>query len=478
MKPSSLFSRPLVAAFVVLARTLGQAQSVVLPLERSLDMVLSKDGNERQYVSIPAHVVLYDSLKKGTLVPNLPPAVKDSLRRRLIGVSQEALAELRTDFVVSAQLIFNEQGQLTHFFYSLKPYFSKHIDDLFREKLPTLLRRESLRLSPGPPARLSMTYYVRNYLRSRLGADTTLMTPTKALAIRDSAAVRVLVLSGLGLEKVPEVIYRFPNLEELHLQYNELSHVALDLRRLPKLQKLDLTGNQLTEEGLTLTRNKSLRILNIQRNAIADVPSVARQSRRLVSLWLGHNVPHSLGRNSFRGLRKLEDLNLYNAGLLEVPTSIRKLRRLKTLDLYYNELVQLPPALARLRRLEQLALSHNRLEVLPEEIGKLRNLQKLYVHHNVLSTLPASLSKLQKIQLLDMGYNQFEVLPAGVSGLGNMQELDISHNRFSEMPSTLPELKNLKVLHLRGNPFIRDKAPERYAPLISQLQAQATEVYY
>ncbi|GAB2777546.1 hypothetical protein GCM10027275_20830 [Rhabdobacter roseus] len=463
---------------MVLASTLVEAQPVVLPLERSLALTVSKEGNERQYVPIAAHVAVYDSLKQGSRVPDLPTALRDSLRRRLIGASKEALSEMQGEFVVSAQLFFDEQGQLSHFFYSLKPFFLQRFDDLFREKLPALLDRESLRVPPGGRARLSMTYYVRNYLRARSGGDTTRMTPEKALAIRDSAAVKILVFSGLGLEKVPEVVYRFPNLEELHLQYNELSEVALDLRRLPRLQKLDLTGNQLTEEGLTLTRNKSLRILNIQRNAFTNVPVAAQHSRRLVSLWIGHNVPHSLGKNSFRGLRKLEDLNLYNAGLLEIPTSIRKLRRLKTLDLYYNELTQLPPALARLRHMEQLAISHNRLETLPEALGKLQKLEKLYAHHNALSTLPTALTKLGKIQMLDIGYNRFEVLPEVVAQLHSLHELDISYNRFSEIPSALPGLKTLKVLHLRGNPFIREKPVALYAPLISQMQAQATEVYY
>ena len=110
--------------------------------------------------------------------------------------------------------------------------------------------------------------------------------------------------------------------------------------------------------------NKHLKALNIQGNELTLLPGTVRLNRRLESLWLGNN---RLQTADFRGLRRLTDLNIYNAELTNCPTSVARLRRLKVLDLYYNNITELPARLSRLRKLEQLAISHNKLKHLPEE---------------------------------------------------------------------------------------------------------------
>src|SRR5690606_20795417 len=128
----------------------------------------------------------------------------------------------------------------------------------------------------------------------------------------------------LELTEVPyALIYRYPNLEELDLHGNELSDLRLDMARLPRLQQLNLRGNQLGKGTFTLTKNTSLRVLNVQLNGLTDLPQAAQACRKLTSLWLGGNTLTGLSSRSFKKLKNLQDLNLYQAGLRTLPAGIK-----------------------------------------------------------------------------------------------------------------------------------------------------------
>ncbi|GAB3270921.1 hypothetical protein GCM10027347_41900 [Larkinella harenae] len=289
--------------------------------------------------------------------------------------------------------------------------------------------------------------------------------------------VKHLVFNTLELKEVPNVIYRFPNLEVLDLSINGINTIPETVFRIPKLRQLDVSSNPLAQDGLHVARNKHLKILNIQSTGLKTVPKTVTRNRRLESLWLGLNdFSGGLNTAPLRKLRRLKDLNLYKAKLNELPGSIRRLKRLEVLDLYYNQLRVLPEKLCRMPRLQQLAISNNQLNELPQNLGRLRKLQVLYTHHNFLGTLPASLPKLHALRILDIGHNAFVTVPDRVLTLPNLEELDISHNRLTEIPLHLTKMQTLKKLHLRGNPVSEQKGIS--ASLIQQLENNKTEVFY
>ncbi|GAB2777551.1 hypothetical protein GCM10027275_20840 [Rhabdobacter roseus] len=309
--------------------------------------------------------------------------------------------------------------------------------------------------------------------------DSTLVTLNDARTYQDTLRVKRLLLNQLELSQVPyELVYRFPNLEELDLHGNELTDLRLDLARLPRLRQLDLRGNQLGKGTLALTKNSSLRILNVQANGLVDVPQAARACKGLTSLWLGRNALTGLSSRSFRKLKKLEDLNLYQTKLSTLPPGVRKLRRLEVLDLYYNEFTELPAAVTRLRRLTHLAVANNQLTELPPRIDRLQRLHTIYVHHNRLSTLPSRLAGLNQLTLLDIGYNWFTNFPPEITALRGLKELDLSGNNFQEFPQPLLRITQLEKLYLRGNPFLKENAEQQYGVLFNQIKAHATEVFY
>jgi hypothetical protein len=285
-----------------------------------------------------------------------------------------------------------------------------------------------------------------------------------------------LVFSGLHLDTIPALLYRFTNVEEIDLGNNNLTHLPARLTALPKLKRLNLMTNLLTEDSVNFSRNKHLVSINLQRNRLAHVPVTLRKNRRLTSLWLGNN---DLLDVQAKTLRRLNDLNLYNVGLTAFPKSLLRLKQLKQLDLYYNKLTSLPTQLGKLKRLEQLAVAHNDLSELPKTLPKLRRLQALYAHHNRISQLPPRLEQLNQLRVLDLGYNWFSVPPTTLTSLTALEDLDMSNNNLQELPASLAGMKQLKHFYLRSNPFIQRGAKTGpYAGIIQQLEANKTEVFY
>ncbi|GAB3881749.1 hypothetical protein GCM10028825_03400 [Spirosoma agri] len=292
--------------------------------------------------------------------------------------------------------------------------------------------------------------------------------------------VKMLAFNQLDLLTIPEVVYRFPKLEELDLSKNSLHELPARLTAaIPTLKRLSVLYNTIPDDSVFITRNKHLVALNLQGNKLTRTPRSIGQNRRLESLWLGNNKLTELDTKLIRRLRRLTDLNLYNAGLTQLPKTIGKLKRVRVIDLYYNKLTELPRQLTRMKRLEQLAVSHNDLKELPASLAKLRRLQVIYAHHNRISQLPDTFQKMKYLTILDLGYNWFSVAPAVLASIPSLEELDLSNNNLQELPRSLGESRQLRKLYLRSNPLSRDNVKAGpYAPLIQQLEANQTEVFY
>ena len=292
--------------------------------------------------------------------------------------------------------------------------------------------------------------------------------------------VTMLAFSQLELTNVPEVVYRFANLTELDLSKNHLHELPIRLTaEIPTLKRLSLLNNVIPNDSVFIARNKNLVSLNLQGNKLTRIPKAVRQNRRLESLWMGNNELKELNVKTLRRLPRLNDLNLYNAGLTQLPKTIGRLKHVKVLDLYYNKFTNLPRQLGRMKRLEQLAVAYNELHDLPASLAKLRRLNVLFAHHNRISQLPGEFQQLTNLRVLDLGYNWFSVAPNVLSTLPALEELDLNNNNLRELPPSLSEVKTLKKLYLRSNPLSQGNIKAGpYAPIIEQLESNKTEVFY
>ncbi|WP_229213701.1 leucine-rich repeat domain-containing protein [Dyadobacter psychrotolerans] len=308
--------------------------------------------------------------------------------------------------------------------------------------------------------------------------DSVIKGLDAALASVDTLKIKTLYLERALLKSVPDVIYRFPNLEMLSLLDNDLEEVNINMSRLPKLKHLNLSGNILSENSIKISSNKTLQLLNLQRNIIHDIPFAVKNCKKLETLWLGRNKLSALSDRSFGKMKRLRDLNLYKARIASLPGGVKKMRRLEVLDLYYNNLEKLPGSVTKLKRLTHLAVANNQLTVLPEKLNKLKRLNVLYAHHNHLSKLPANIVKLNNLLILDLGFNWFTDFPSELTRFASLQDLDLSSNNFTEFPVELLSVQRLNKLFLRGNPFLQDDREVKYGPQFSQLKSKNIEVFY
>jgi Leucine-rich repeat (LRR) protein len=383
---------------------------------------------------------------------------------------------------LSVQAFVNSKGTVDHIVFDLEDASAYNKDSL-RNILHHSLTKDfsGWTLSqPSSPFGLSTYRMMGKAIAKRQvrNLDSTLVELKDAISYKDTLRIKRLYLHQLELKSIPDVIYRFPNLEELYLSTNQIQSANINCKRFPKLKQLHLQENALTNESLRITRNKSLRIVNLSENRFTDIPDAVRNCKGMTSLWLGGNKVTDLSNASFKKLKKVKDLNFYKSGITILPSGIRKMRKLEVLDLYYNNLSTLPNSVTKLKNLSQLAVSHNQLTALPKKIYKLKRVNTLYVHHNHLSVLPERISKLQDIRILDLGYNWFTNFPNEVTSFGKLSELDLSANNFVSFPEQLLDIKKLDKLYLRGNPFIDKQIEVTYKGELTQLKDKNIEVFY
>jgi internalin A len=87
-------------------------------------------------------------------------------------------------------------------------------------------------------------------------------------------------------------------------------------------------------------------------------------------------------------LTKLQNLNVSNNQLTNLPESISQLTQLQNLNINDNQLSNLPESIGQLAKLQSLNVSNNELISLPESIKSLNFLEELYLHGNDALNLP------------------------------------------------------------------------------------------
>ncbi|MEZ0539020.1 leucine-rich repeat domain-containing protein [Fibrella arboris] len=471
-----------------------------LPFVLALSLLLTIAAQAQVTVLLRADTAKY-GISPAKLEARYPPVNK--LYDGMTAEQRTALFRTRSDFDRSRRESIEKQGPVPGygFSYQLTEYVRANgtvewvllqpsgiVPDKLLQELVTRL---AVFYQATPlPATISTPYqttYRTSYGRPlysekrlvRTG-DSTISTLEAARTTTRPDTVKYLHVNQLALSKIPDVVYRFPNLEELDLSKNQLTQLPARLiTDIPSLKRLNVLFNQIGNDSVFIPKNTHLRALTLQGNKLTRIPASVRNCKALESLWMGNNTLTEVSLKPLRGLRKLNDLNFYNAGLTSLPRQIRKLKHVVVLDLYYNQLTELPRQMGRMKRLEQLAVANNNLASLPPQLARLRNLNTLFVHHNKLSQLPGSFVKLRSLGILDIGYNQFSNVPDVLAGLGTLESVDISHNNIQTLPTSLIGLRNLKKFYIRSNPLTQNDAKSGpYAQLIEALETNKTEVFY
>ncbi|XP_057612721.1 leucine-rich repeat and IQ domain-containing protein 4 [Chionomys nivalis] len=281
------------------------------------------------------------------------------------------------------------------------------------EQLPKVLQRnDSQRVT-------DRTYFIDG---SNQGLKTI---PSEILALKE---IEELHLENNQISEIPQDIQNLKNVKVLYLHKNKLQGLSPELGFLSSLESLDLSGNPLLYSSLrVLSCLRTLRELRLYQTGLREVPSVICKS-----------------------LHHLELLGLSGNNLKSLPKEIVNQSKLKEIYLKHNQFSAFPSDLCALFNLEVIDLDHNKLKAIPDEIGNLVGLQQFYVASNNLPLLPESLSRCTKLLVLDLTQNLLHSLPPSLQLLTELKEVGLSGNLLEKVPRLLCRWSALNLLYLRN----------------------------
>ncbi|GAA5924129.1 hypothetical protein JCM3775_005601 [Rhodotorula graminis] len=288
--------------------------------------------------------------------------------------------------------------------------------------------------------------------------------------IQGCTALRELVLSNMGIKRLPQSLRECSSLTRLDISNNnivELEHIALN--ELVNLASLKCHNNRLATVPDYFREFRALKYLNLSNNRFDKVPPVVSETEPLVELDFSFNtvtvVPPEIGK-----LENLERLNLLANLITTLPPTLGSLVSLRELDVRRNVISDFA-ALTSIPSLEVLRCEHNQASTLDASWANLRiltakhnsltrfaltgtssTLTSLNLSHGKLSTLsPEMFSHLGSVETLVLDSNTLRVLPDAIGALSNLVTLSVKNNLLAALPDSLGRLQRLQSLQVSGN---------------------------
>lgn len=277
-------------------------------------------------------------------------------------------------------------------------------------------------------------------------------------------SLRELVLSHMGIKRLPQAIRECDSLTRLDISSNnivELEHIALE--ELTELSSLKCHNNRLSSIPEYFRQFQRLKYLNLSNNRFEVFPTTVCEISPLLELDISFNtatsVPPEIGK-----LKNLERLNLLANLLTTLPPTLSELVSLKELDCRRNAITDLAP-IAGIASLEVLRCEHNQASILD---ATWNNMRVLTAKHNSLTRFSLTGTGMT-LTTLNLSYGKLSTLsPDLFDNLGSLETLILDSNTLRILPETLGSLKNLVALSIKNN--LLTHIPES----IGQLQRLAT----
>lgn len=256
--------------------------------------------------------------------------------------------------------------------------------------------------------------------------------------------------SNQSLTTIPPEIFDFEELEEVHLENNQIEEIPRGIQHLKNVRILYLNKNKLRKLCPELGTLSSLEGLDLSDNPLlsSSLP-VLRGLRGLRELRLYHTDLAEIPVDLCKLLHHLELLGLDGNHLKSLPKEVVNHTKLREIYLKQNQFEVFPPELCALSNLEIVDLDDNKLTAIPPEIGNLTRLQKFYVARNNLLLLPESLCQCSKLSVLDLSHNRLHSLPHSLAELSGMTEIGLSGNHLEKVPRLICKWTSLHLLYLR-----------------------------
>ncbi|CAM9522199.1 unnamed protein product, partial [Scytosiphon promiscuus] len=158
----------------------------------------------------------------------------------------------------------------------------------------------------------------------------------------------------------------------------------------------------------------------------------------------------------------LEDLNLGNNEIAEMPPEIERLSGLLFFNMAGNRLTSVPAEIGRLSALKRLGLKSNALARLPSSLGDLSHLVELYLTGNVLEALPDEIVKLRRLKKLQLSFNKLRSLPQGMEAMRSLELCRLAVNpALTVVPEGLTFAERLAWVSLAGSAWCARASEKR-----------------
>ncbi|XP_013788059.1 chaoptin-like [Limulus polyphemus] len=262
-----------------------------------------------------------------------------------------------------------------------------------------------------------------------------------------------------GIENTVEEIYLSHNL--FGDQLNPIFSTN-ELQGLPQLRVLDLSANHLRDLNSDIFRGlDKLEELNLGQNELFTIPASSLQGLlALKTIFLQENGIKQLPQRSFPNLPTMKLLNLTGNDISYIQDgAFVTLSGLETLLLSSNRLDSLPSeAFVRLDKLHTLDLSDNYFTLVPlRSLMKLVRLKKLILHSNNIHSLEGTpLAEMATLEFLDLRRNGIIGISANTFvGLPNMKDLLLDINIVRRLDESIfSGLEKLERLSLNDNQIL------------------------
>ena len=257
---------------------------------------------------------------------------------------------------------------------------------------------------------------------------------------------------------MPHFISNAPNLKELYVYQNSIITIPeLYFKHLHQLEILKVSTNQLTE-------------LN---------PFTMGMSRSLKQLIAFTNNIIGLSDRSFRNMTNLERLELYSNRItefnVELLTGCHGFPNLKYLYLKGNRLqfaanISFHP----MANLEELQLTNTSLKEVPILKANQTKLTHLYLDINQITNVSNTFfENLPFIRYLNLNTNQLKYFSIPTPGLSELQELHLANNQLQEFPDIKSSIKTIRTLNVGHNKIGNISLESIYGSSLPNMTAEA-----
>lgn len=257
----------------------------------------------------------------------------------------------------------------------------------------------NIRVIPIIPPRAHYLYLQNNYI-----SEVTAESFVNASDVRwiNLANNRIHRIDKEVFQKIPSLLYLYAqhnqlkevpsglpaSLEQLRLSRNRISKIPPGaFNKMGNLTLLDLYNNQLSDSDLGRNIFKglnSLMQLNLARNSLKKMPTGVPNG--LIQLFLDRNRIDDIPRDYFRGFSHLAFVRLNYNQLSDkgVPKNVFNISTLLELQLAHNQLASVPLFNGHL---EHLHLNHNSIETINGTLICPYSLQAVDIDNNVVPRL-------------------------------------------------------------------------------------------